>query len=138
MALAHIIAAGSLWSPYYKIAVSQEGPDTVIEVNNIFHQSMAPIAQKEYFYQWPYAVFGDRFENVLILGAGSGSDVAAALAHGAKHVDAVEIDPTIMRLGRERSIPIIRTATRASPSSTTTRVTTCGGRTRSTTWSSSR
>ncbi|MCR4375319.1 MAG: methyltransferase domain-containing protein, partial [Acidobacteria bacterium] len=57
--------------------------------------------QKEYFYQWPYAVFGDTFENVLVLGAGSGSDVAAALRHGAKHVDAVEIDPTIIRLGRE-------------------------------------
>ena len=90
-----------MWSPYYKIAVRQEGPDTVIEVNNIFHQSMAPIAQKEYFYQWPYSVFGDSFDDVLILGAGSGTDVAAALAHGAKHVDAVEIDPTILRLGRE-------------------------------------
>jgi spermidine synthase len=100
--LAQVVAGGALWSPYYKIAVRQDGPDTVIEVNNIFHQSMAPIAEKEYFYQWPYAVFGDRLENVLILGAGSGTDVAAALAHGAKHVDAVEIDPTIIRLGRER------------------------------------
>jgi len=99
--LAHVIAGQALWSPYYKIAVRQDGPDTVIEVNNIFHQSMAPIAQKEYFYQWPYSVFGDSFNDVLILGAGSGTDVAAALAHGAKHVDAVEIDPTILRLGRE-------------------------------------
>ena len=47
-------------------------------------------------------VFGDTFENVLVLGAGSGTDVAAALKHGAKHVDAVEIDPAIIRLGRER------------------------------------
>ena len=62
---------------------------------------MAPVDHKEYFYQWPYTVFGDTFENVLILGAGSGTDVAAALKHGAKHVDAVEIDPTIIRLGRE-------------------------------------
>ena len=46
-------------------------------------------------------VFGDTFENVLVLGAGSGTDVAAALRHGAKHVDAVEIDPVIIRLGRE-------------------------------------
>jgi hypothetical protein len=38
---------------------------------------------------------------VLILGAGSGTDVAAALMHGAEHVDAVEIDPTILRLGRQ-------------------------------------
>jgi SAM-dependent methyltransferase len=37
---------------------------------------------------------------VLILGAGSGTDVAAALRHGVKHVDAVEIDPAIIRLGR--------------------------------------
>jgi SAM-dependent methyltransferase len=36
-----------------------------------------------------------------VLGAGSGTDVAAALLHGARHVDAVEIDPTIQRLGRQ-------------------------------------
>ena len=28
---------------------------------------MAPVAQKEYFYQWPYTVFGNTFKNVLIL-----------------------------------------------------------------------
>jgi spermidine synthase len=91
-----------LWSPYYKITVEQQGPDTVIEVNNLFHQSMARVEEKEYFYQWPYTVFGDSFDNVLVLGAGSGTDVAAALRHGARHVDAVEIDPVILRLGRQR------------------------------------
>jgi spermidine synthase len=100
--LVHVMARGALWSPYYKITVQQEGPDTVIEVNNLFHQSMARVEDKEYFYQWPYTVFGDTFDNVLVLGAGSGTDVAAALRHGAKHVDAVEIDPVILRLGRER------------------------------------
>ena len=95
------MARGAIWSPYYKITVSQQGADTVVEVNNIFHQSMAPVEQKEYFYQWPYSVFGDTFEDVLILGAGSGTDVAAALRHGVRHVDAVEIDPAIIRLGRE-------------------------------------
>jgi len=93
---------GSLWSPYYRITVFQDRDDTVVEVNHIFHQSMAPVDRKEYFYQWPYAVFGDTFDNVLILGAGSGTDVAAALKHGAKHVDAVDIDPVILRLGAER------------------------------------
>jgi SAM-dependent methyltransferase len=101
VALVHTMAKDALWSPYYKITVGQDGADTVVEVNNIFHQSMAPLDHKEYFYQWPYTVFGNTFENVLILGAGSGTDVAAALRHGAKHVDAVEIDPTIIRLGRE-------------------------------------
>jgi SAM-dependent methyltransferase len=100
LVLVHVMARGAIWSPYYKITVSQEGPDTVVEVNNIFHQSMAPVEQKEYFYQWPYSVFGDTFNDVLILGAGSGTDVAAALRHGVRHVDAVEIDPAIIRLGR--------------------------------------
>ena len=59
LALVHVMARGALWSPYYKITVGHEGPDTVVEVNNIFHQSMAPVDHKEYFYQWPYAVFGD-------------------------------------------------------------------------------
>lgn len=96
-----IMAAGTLWSPYYKVLVRQDGADTVVEVNNIFHQSMAPLEHKEYFYQWPYAVFGDTFQDVLIIGAGSGTDVTAALRHGARSVDAVEIDPVILRLGKQ-------------------------------------
>src|SRR5258705_2155374 len=44
------------------------------------------------------------FENVLIIGAGSGNDVSRALQWGAKHVDAVEIDPVIKHLG-ERDHP---------------------------------
>lgn len=95
-----VMAANTLWSPYYKVVVRQENADTVVEVNNIFHQSMAPLDHKEYFYQWPYAVFGDTFEDVLIIGAGSGTDVTAALRHGARSVDAVEIDPVILRLGK--------------------------------------
>ena len=102
LGLVYRMQVGSLWSPYYRITVFQDRDDTVVEVNHIFHQSMAPVAHKEYFYQWPYAVFGDTFDNVLILGAGSGTDVAAALRHGAKHVDAVDIDPVILRLGAER------------------------------------
>jgi SAM-dependent methyltransferase len=99
LGVVHTMARGAIWSPYYKVTVGQDGADTVVEVNNIFHQSMAPLDRKEYFYQWPYTVFGNTFENVLVLGAGSGTDVAAALRHGARHVDAVEIDPVIMRLG---------------------------------------
>jgi spermidine synthase len=102
LVVVHQMERGSLWSPYYRITLFQDGADTVVEVNNIFHQSMAPVEKKEYFYQWPYTVFGDSFDDVLILGAGTGTDVAAALRHGAKHVDAVEIDPVILRLGAER------------------------------------
>ena len=54
-------------------------------------------------------------DDVLIIGAGSGNDVAVALAKGARHVDAVEIDPRLYELGRA--------ATPTSP--TTTRGCTC-------------
>jgi hypothetical protein len=40
-------------------------------------------------------------KNVLILGAGTRNDVAAALRHGAEHIDAVELDPVILRLGKQ-------------------------------------
>lgn len=100
VALVHVLARDAIWSPYYRIGVRQAGDEIVIDVNNIFHQSMAPLERKEYFYEWPYTALGRRFEDVLILGAGSGTDVAAALRHGAQHVDAVEIDPAILRLGR--------------------------------------
>ena len=38
---------------------------------------------------------------MLIIGAGSGNDVSRALAWGATHVDAVDIEPVIQRLGAE-------------------------------------
>jgi spermidine synthase len=102
LVLIHILGREALWSPYYKIGVRQSGEETIIDVNNTFHQSMAPLAHKEYFYEWPYVAFGDTFDDVLVLGAGSGTDVAAALKHGAERVDAVDIDPVILQLGRER------------------------------------
>ncbi len=48
-------------------------------------------------YNLPYLLTKPR--TILILGAGSGNDVAAALRNGAEHVDAVDIDPIIIRLG---------------------------------------
>jgi SAM-dependent methyltransferase len=41
---------------------------------------------------------------VLIVGAGSGSDVAIALMKGAKHIDAVDIDPRIMQIGKQYNL----------------------------------
>ncbi len=38
-------------------------------------------------------------QDVLIIGAGSGNDVDHALRYGARHIDAVEIDPVIQRIG---------------------------------------
>jgi len=43
----------------------------------------------------------DQIDSVLILGAGCGNDVQAALQAGVKQVDAVEIDPLIVEIGRD-------------------------------------
>ena len=51
-----------------------------------------------FYYDMPYAVHGHP-SRVAILGAGTGNDVAAALRGGTEHVDAVEIDPVILRIG---------------------------------------
>ena len=40
-------------------------------------------------------------ERVLIVGAGTGNDAAAALRNGARQVDVVEIDPEIVAIGRQ-------------------------------------
>jgi threonine dehydrogenase-like Zn-dependent dehydrogenase len=53
-------------------------------------------------YRIPYA-FQPRPRTVAVVGAGGGLDVEAALLHGAEHVDAVEIDPTIVALARRYS-----------------------------------
>jgi len=97
------------WSPYYKVKTkhsSYQGvPLLTITVNGVPHQQAIPAdarLQWEPQYGLPYdrANVGKSPKNVLIIGAGSGSDVAIALKKGAQHVDAVEIDPRIRDLGR--------------------------------------
>ncbi|HEX6139817.1 MAG TPA: spermidine synthase, partial [Candidatus Limnocylindria bacterium] len=97
------------WSPYYKVqAVSfpNEPDTTVIDVNGIPFQTALSVARHRELgtaYLVPYErVNPDTLDNVLIVGAGSGSDVAIALSEGAKHVDAVEIDPRIQQIGAQR------------------------------------
>ena len=52
------------------------------------------------WYDYPYHLF-PQAKSVLIIGSGSGNDIAAALRHNAAHVDAVEIDPVIAEMGRK-------------------------------------
>ena len=103
------------WSPYYEIEVvpiridGQRVGSNVI-VNKDSHQQALDlsdrhvgnpwIASRQRLYDLPYR-FGQP-EKVLVVGAGTGNDVAAALrnAPGAT-IDAVEIDPVIATLGRE-------------------------------------
>jgi spermidine synthase len=94
------------WSPYYKIHVERTAADVYdVEVNGIPHQVVSSVAfrrRAEPVYFVPYQRLGGRSPgNVLIVGAGTGTDVAIALARHARHVDAVEIDPRLYELGRE-------------------------------------
>ncbi len=52
-------------------------------------------------YHEPYRRLLRRPARVLVLGAGTGNDVSVALDEGAERVDAVEIDPAILELGRK-------------------------------------
>ena len=104
------MSSGDLWSPYYRISVQRPaGSDATISVNGIPHQAMhavhidPPAAEPFYdqIYQWfPARSFG----RALVVGAGSGTDTAYALANKVQAIDAVEIDPRILELG-EREHP---------------------------------
>jgi spermidine synthase len=107
-------AGDTWWSPYYKIERTELGssfgaepsPDDddgryMVTVNEVPHQANLPVSDNA-LYQSNYLQSENaEGENVLIIGAGGGNDVAAALASGAGHVDAVEIDRKLYELGRE-------------------------------------
>ena len=108
------------WSPYYRIDVRPyaapagwpHSPAYELEVNHDFHQhildlsndflSRYPQTEPNHSalasYELPYRVVAHP-RQVLVVGAGTGNDVAVALRHGAEHVDAVEIDPVILQMG---------------------------------------
>lgn len=96
------------WSPYYKIttiAAEEPGGAVFIDANGVPHQSAVSVAVRrtenpEYFVPYERTNL-DALDNVLIVGAGSGTDVAIALSEGAGHVDAVEIDPKLLQIGVE-------------------------------------
>jgi len=116
----------TIWSPYHRLtlqpwyAESVNGTKRVqqgymLEVNGSFYQHMlnlsdefvrdhADILNPELVarghYNLPFA-FQPKIDRMLVVGAGSGNDAAAALRHGARQVDCVEIDPRIYELGRK-------------------------------------
>ncbi len=114
VALLLIVAASEraeIYSPYYAISVKPE-PYQAFSVltNGSLHQEAlplsnrqppqsAPIALVREGYHLPYRLLGRKPRNILILGAGTGNDVAVALDEQPEHIDAVEIDPQILRLG---------------------------------------
>src|SRR3989442_9686803 len=95
------------WSPYYKIRLNPHPSGAVtLLVNGIPHQTIDS-AQRRLdevpIYGLPYQHRKATPTSVLIVGAGTGDDVAIALRLGAQHVDAVEIDPRIHDIGVQRN-----------------------------------
>ena len=91
------------WSPYY--LVDHDIGAGYVGVNGVAHQWLLAFASAGS----PYSLIhllnqhsgGTPFQDVLVIGAGTGNDVAHALKFGATRVDAVEIDPAIQRIGRQ-------------------------------------
>jgi spermidine synthase len=111
----------NLWTPYQQIELEDENfPDgelsrTQIRVNHTGYQVIVNLsadflarhpnllreAPDENPYNLPFR-FTTPNPSVLIVGSGTGNDVAAALRNHSRAVDAVEIDPKILDLGRRR------------------------------------
>ena len=116
-------SGNAIWSPYQRLSVSPEVVDDpqgkpidigyVINVQQIFHQTAINLSDDllrslkgtipelddaAYAYNLPYRI-RPQGSQVLIVGAGAGNDVAAALRSDIVHIDAVEIDPAILDFG---------------------------------------
>jgi spermidine synthase len=108
------------WSPYQKLTLTpvQLNNATIaydIGTNDTWYQRILDFSpafvssHPDFFvgvplewnaYNLPYKFF-PRPASVLVLGAGTGNDAAAALRNGSGRVTAVEIDPLILELGRQ-------------------------------------
>lgn len=115
----------AIWSPYQRLNVldlnlpRQSNGALVkvgyrINVQHIFYQNAIDLSKKflgdlqgdipeiddlAYAYDLPYRLT-PKGSDVLIVGSGAGNDVAAALRNGMGDIDAVEIDPAILQIGK--------------------------------------
>src|SRR5262245_49674871 len=96
------VGTSVIWSPYYKITYHPKNRS--IDTNNIAHQHMEDLRRDSWVYALTHSLNRDvgmtPYEDVMIIGAGSGNDVMAALMNGAKRLDAIEIDPAILQIGK--------------------------------------
>ncbi|HEY9784078.1 MAG TPA: hypothetical protein V6D17_01665 [Candidatus Obscuribacterales bacterium] len=81
-------------------SIYQEGVDlrpASVELSRLYQPWAGIFAQDVRHYSMPYRLAHP--ENLLIVGAGCGNDVASALRHNVTHIDAVELDPLILAIG---------------------------------------
>ena len=112
------LAIPAFWSPYYQIAVDMQNKhdhsrigimvnyDGFQEIQDLSRNHLKSFPEETQrslnrHYIIPYELSKRPADSVLILGGGTGNDAAAALRYGANHVDVIEIDPVVARLGRQ-------------------------------------
>jgi SAM-dependent methyltransferase len=99
------------YSPYYALRRVSLDAGFLVLANGSQHQYAAPLRKSDPLttprsillrdgYHLPYRLLRTKPRRVLVLGAGTGNDVAVALDEGAERVDAVEIDPRILAMGK--------------------------------------
>jgi len=102
------------YSPYQNISVeytdSNSNIPLIIKSSHIWFQTPINFSTKFNqnknkqwfdFYNFPFEISSNKPNNIMIVGSGSGNDVAAALRNNINRIDAVEIDPVIGKLGLE-------------------------------------
>ena len=115
----------TIYSPYQNITVEHLKSPTnpvILQTSHLFYQAMLNLSKKlvfntdrksegnifgsnidveheREFYDLPYLIKKNLPRDVLIVGSGSGNDVAAANRFDIKNISAVEIDPIIADLG---------------------------------------
>lgn len=95
-------ADDTYWSPYYEIEQTADpNGGYTVKVNSVPHQATLPVVDNPLYGSNYAQATGAEARDVLIIGAGGGNDVAAALQNGAEHIDAVEIDRQLYELGRD-------------------------------------
>ena len=118
--LGHYSVHNAIFSPYNRILLTtdQSGLFQTLEVNRDFHQYLHNLSDARLadpmlsdkgrelmqvvrkLYDLPFVVNARR-DTALVVGAGTGNDVQAALRNGYKHVESIDIDGRIIALGRE-------------------------------------
>jgi spermidine synthase len=107
------------YSPYYALTTSEDPnrPGFAVMTNGSLHQNALPMSKNDTHaapgirqwmrelrrdYHLPYRLLASTPKKGLVVGAGTGNDVASMLDEGVPDVTAVEIDPLLYQLGLER------------------------------------
>jgi hypothetical protein len=99
-----------IYSPYQLLEIgrAEDTGLTLVRAAGHYYQRIYDLSDEDStsrwrgvrsYYDFPYKAHSP-LASVAVVGAGTGNDVAAALRAGAGRVDAIEIDPAILRIGK--------------------------------------